>query len=205
MNDYKAMMESEELSADERIRAAIAAYDAEPEPVMRYLRPGESVAIPEIGLPSARLAGTNIEVAEYPDGTIIAAIPAPARLMDALFVAIVARADGSLSHDELVFVRRHMDFTQSELAERLGVARETVTRMEQGKAPIMKATADAVRLHGVMHILRTMPKDLASDPVHQLDLLIGGATRPRSTDAGSSSVTIPYLDNATVELEGAIA
>jgi DNA-binding XRE family transcriptional regulator len=51
----------------------------------------------------------------------------------------------ALSADELRTLRREAGMSQSELAEAIGMARETIGQMERGKASIEQRTALAVR------------------------------------------------------------
>lgn len=144
---------------DKFFEEAIRIQAEEPVPVRRRLKRGESVGIPEIGLPGACLSGTAVFVDEYPDGTLCAVIPNPAVLAHALLAVVVLKDDGKMSGDELRFIRRTMGLTQSQLAAKLGSSREKITRMERGAAVITASDASAARLHGVMHLLRDLPAD----------------------------------------------
>ena len=68
------------------------------------------------------------------------AIPALEGLHRAIAAALVAKT-ARLAAAEVRFLRKQLGWSGAELAEHLGVTRETVSRWEQGSAPI-GATAD---------------------------------------------------------------
>ena len=57
---------------------------------------------------------------------------------------------GTMTKDELRAIRERMKLTQAELAEKLGVASNTVARWEQGKRPIPVLAERFVRVLEVL-------------------------------------------------------
>ncbi|MBX3729086.1 MAG: helix-turn-helix transcriptional regulator [Candidatus Sumerlaeia bacterium] len=152
----------EELKA---VREAAQVYEAlaseGPEPLRRRrLKVGEEVDAPEIGFPGAKLSGTGIWVDEYPDGTLVPIIPAFGKLLEVIFRSIVVEKERPLSAGELRFLRHYLKFTQEELADRVGLSREQVCRMESGKAPILPTVSLAVRHLGLLEMLNGLPAEI---------------------------------------------
>jgi hypothetical protein len=69
---------------ERHVEEAMARFTLKGKGRIRRLREGESVPVPELGLPNARLSGTSLSVMEFDDGTISAVIPNPAGLLQAM-------------------------------------------------------------------------------------------------------------------------
>lgn len=124
----------------------------------RKLRAGESVPAPELGIPGATISGTGVEVAIYPDGHEAVIIPAFGMLMDTIFRSIAFETRRPLAAWELRFVRRQLFLTQAELGDQLGLARETVSRMEGGKQVIDATVSGAARFVALLHVISSLPE-----------------------------------------------
>lgn len=74
-----------------------------------------------------------------------------------LTVMLVEQGD-ALTAGEIRYLRRVLDMTQSELADRLGMHRTTVARWEIGEVPIGKAESMAVRALVAMQLVAEHPK-----------------------------------------------
>jgi putative zinc finger/helix-turn-helix YgiT family protein len=91
------------------------------------------------------------------------AIPALEGLHRAIASVLLKKA-ARLSGGEIRFLRKQLDWSGAELAEHLGVARETVSRWEQGSAPI-GATADRL-LRATVALATGLP--LSTDTLREI-------------------------------------
>ncbi|MCC5876768.1 MAG: helix-turn-helix domain-containing protein [Candidatus Sumerlaeia bacterium] len=143
-----------------KLAEGLKSHLAAPKGKRRKLRKGELVPFPQIGMPSAKIGGTTIEVVEYPDGTISPILPAISKLIDQVFRRIILSSNDTLTNEEFVFVRRHLGMTQEHLAEELNIARGTINRYEKGKLAIPREKGLAIRFFGLLHILNQLPADV---------------------------------------------
>jgi DNA-binding XRE family transcriptional regulator len=124
-------VETHRLDAD--VEAALDRFDELDAPRRRRLNEGERVPLPnDFGLPGVMIAGTGVEVLEYPDGTRTPIIARVDDLLDVLFGYLVSFRR-PLTGAELAFVRRYIGKTQAEFANMLNLARETLCRHEKRK------------------------------------------------------------------------
>ncbi len=117
-------------------------------PRIRHLRKGEAVDFAEIGIPHVFLSGTGVKVAEFPDGSISPVLPGH-EIIETIerfvFAALVTCERRSLEPAEIRFLRRMMDMTQGGFADAMALARETVSRMENGKDKVTATMAMAIQ------------------------------------------------------------
>lgn len=111
----------------------------------RPMREGETVDYSIIGVPGLVIKGPGIDVFEYPDGEIQPIVPNLMGLMQCVTTEILLRRTVMGTKEELRFVRQTMRLTQEELAERAGLARETISRIENGKLALSRSVWQAVR------------------------------------------------------------
>lgn len=97
----------------------------------------------ECGLPSVFLK--HIPVFHCECGAIVARIPAVAKLHRAILFNLIKK-DSLLSGDEIRFFRKMAALSGSELAQALGVHKATISKWENGKRQITKASDGALRL-----------------------------------------------------------
>jgi putative zinc finger/helix-turn-helix YgiT family protein len=101
------------------------------------------------GLPHVELHG--IEVSRCTScGNEAIAIPRVAQLHRVLAARIV-RQHRMLAPVEIRFLRKHMGMSSTNFAQRMGVARETVSRWETGASPIGAVADRLVRLLVAAH------------------------------------------------------
>lgn len=112
------------------------------------LGPPEQMTVPFRSLPGVMLAG--IEGQRCPTcGDIEYEIPRIEELIRALTDSIIRKETGLTSH-EVRFLRKALGWSGVDLAKRLGVASETVSRWESGAASI-NTTADRLLRMFVAH------------------------------------------------------
>ncbi len=121
----------------------------------RRLRSGEKVDLKVFGIPGVFLSGRGTEVFEYPDGKLLPIINQLGPLLRYTFVCLIMESTHTLSKDEVRFVRKHMNMTQDEFGQLLGLTRETISRLESGKERITPATANNVRFCGIKFLVQS--------------------------------------------------
>lgn len=138
--------------ADRHYDAAFDAWERARPSKSRRLRRGEHVSIPQLGIPHATISGEGIHVVEYEDGTISPIIANPEGLLAAVMRALVFDSGRALSGAEAAFIRRRLGLTQVQLAAKLGVARETLSKYENS-TEIAPDISNAIRYFGLVDII----------------------------------------------------
>ncbi len=117
-------------------------------PKIRHLREGERIEFRELGIPNVFIGGTGVRVAEFPDGSVSVVIP-PRAVLEMfekfIFAELAAGDSARLGKAEVYYLRRMMKMTQQEFADALGLARETVCRIEKGKEKVATTVAMAIQ------------------------------------------------------------
>jgi DNA-binding transcriptional regulator YiaG len=111
------------------------------------------------------LNGFRVEETEYGRGVAVENIDG---LHAAIALNVVTRRK-RLDGKELRFLRKQMDLTQAELAQRLGVDAQTVARHEKGETRIDGPTDGLVRF---LYILSLVPRDELAGLAEQVKTLL---------------------------------
>ena len=116
-----------------------------------------------VGLDGATLTGADGQVCNQ-CGEVMLAGETLDKAMEAL-VVVLAVQDGALSAGEVRYLRKALEMTQEQLAERLGLHRTTVARWESAEVAIGQAESMAIRALAAMKTLDQHPrlsKEIAS-------------------------------------------
>lgn len=136
---------------------ALAAWDAAGPTKRRKLRPGESVEVPGLGLPGARISGVGVTVLEYANGTLAPMIPNLAGLLRSIVERLALDAARPLSGAEALFLRQYLGLSQQAVARQLGAQRQTIIRYEKARR-VPPQYAATLRLFAVLSLLNELPE-----------------------------------------------
>jgi DNA-binding transcriptional regulator YiaG len=135
------------------------------------------------------LNGFRIEETEYGRGVAIEKID---ELHQAIALTIVTRRR-RLDGKELRFLRKQMDLTQSELAQRLGVDSQTVARHEKGETAIGGPVDGLVRF---IYVLSLMPRGELEQLLGQVSALLEADEPPREHPLRLRATAKGWMDAA---------
>lgn len=122
------------------------------------------------GLPNVILG--DVEVSRCPScGRVEVSIPRMAALHAGL-ARLISRKESRLAPEEVRFLRKHLGWSGTDFANVLGVAPETVSRWETGKADI---SSTAERL---LRVLTWNQKPVEKYPVEQLEKIDQSQSKP---------------------------
>ena len=137
-------------------------------PKIRNLRKGENIEFRELGIPNVFLSGTGLRVAEFADGSRSVVLP-PREILEIYeifaFAELVTCDCGKLDNAEVYFLRRMMGMTQRQFADSLGLARETISRLENDKERTTTTNAMAIQrlcMPKVIEFLNRLPASIRS-------------------------------------------
>lgn len=119
----------------------------------RRLKKGERISLEKYGLPFITLAGHDQEIYELENGEKVPVIHNLAPLFRVAFMHVIMIDHHPLRKEELRFIRKHMNMTQDQLANILGVSRETISRFETGCEEISAIVSNSIRYYGIQHLL----------------------------------------------------
>ena len=106
-----------------------------------------------------------------------------------LMALAIAKQPERMTADHAKFSRKHMQLTQQALAERMGIARETIADWERGRDPISAQHDLMLRALVIVHLMRRAKN---------------APTRAEVTEAiGSVRPTRSHLDNGPFVIETA--
>jgi DNA-binding transcriptional regulator YiaG len=135
------------------------------------------------------LNGFKVEDTDYGRGIAIEKLDDLHRAIALTIVTRRRRLDGK----ELRFLRKQMDLTQSELAQRLGVDAQTVARHEKGETTIGGPTDGLVRF---VYVLSLMPRNELQRLMEQVDALLKADEPPREQPLRLRSTARGWVDAA---------
>lgn len=175
---------------DDFERQAVNAWSRRGRGVERKLKAGESIAFPMLGIPNARLVGPGISITEFPDGSVDITIPDAMGLLNAVVEHLVLPLDRPLSGAEALFLRNQLQLSQAQMARHLGVARETLSRHENG-ARFPVAESLALRLLVLSSILPGMKAPAQKRAMKLLKEWSGTLAQPSKGKPRRTDLDIP--------------
>lgn len=169
---------------------AFEAWEAGGTGQLRRLRDGEWVPVPELDLPDARISGPGLSVVEYQDGRLSPVIPDPAGLTSAIMWGLVCAINRPLSGPEAAFIRRRLGLTQAELAQTLGIRRESLSKDEK-KARLPRDRAIAIRFIGMISLINELPVRERAKHINDLANLQDSLSKNHEGTEDSGPLLIP--------------
>lgn len=143
----------------------------------RKLRSGEKIDLTSYGIPGMFLSGRGAEVFEYEDGTLVPIIESYGPLLRYAFARLIVESTRPLNKEDVRFIRTHMNATQDEFGQLLGLTRETISRIESGKERVTEATSNNIRYCGIKFLMRGQSakafRKKAPGPSQELKLNMG--------------------------------
>ena len=140
-------------------------------PTFRRLRGNESIDIAEFGLSYAHLSGDGVRVGEFASGDVSAVYPGAAvsaRMNDFAIAALLLREIGTFHGEEVSFIRRVLELTQQQFAERCGLSRETINAFENGREPVTATVTSMIQRRFLPEALAALGR--IADAFRNLDI-----------------------------------
>lgn len=124
----------------------------------------------ESGLPNVTLG--DVEISRCPTcGRVEVTIPRMAALHEGL-ARVISRKASRLAPEEIRFLRKHLGWSGADFAKVLGVAAETVSRWETGRADISNTAERLLR------VLTWNQKPVEKYPVEELERIDETKSKP---------------------------
>ena len=137
----------------------------------RRLRRGETAEYDFFGLSYARLDGDGIRILVFPNGSDAPTIPGAAvsaRMNDFAIAALILREIGTFRGEEVSFIRRVLELTQQQFAERCGLSRETINAFENGREPVTATVTSMIQRRFLPEALAALGR--IADAFRNLDI-----------------------------------